>query len=107
MTRFFTTVLKVPDDWRPGAEITENPYFSAGSWSHALDERDVAMALAAHAQVPRVTEIEDAYKLADALYRAGYKDCAHERDYDPRKGEQWQAVVDALIQHASCNRDSA
>lgn len=38
----------------------------------------------------------DAYALADALYDAGFRDCQKERDYDARKGDAWQAVVDAI-----------
>lgn len=38
--KYFTMVLKVPDDWKPGPEITDNPYFTAGAWSHVMDERD-------------------------------------------------------------------
>jgi hypothetical protein len=36
------------------------------------------------------------YELADALYRRGWDDRDLGRDYDPRKTEQWQAVVDEL-----------
>ncbi|WP_407304024.1 hypothetical protein [Acinetobacter sp.] len=36
--RYLTIVLKVPNDYTP-AEI-HHPYFSAASWSHALDDRD-------------------------------------------------------------------
>lgn len=38
----------------------------------------------------------DPYDLADELYLRGYSDCRLERDYDPRGGEEWQAVVDAI-----------
>lgn len=46
-------------------------------------------------------ELDEAYKLADAVYAAGYKDRHNERDYDPRKCPEWQAVVDPLIQEAT------
>jgi hypothetical protein len=42
--KYFTMILKVPDDWKPGPELTENPYFTAGSWSHVIDDRDIARA---------------------------------------------------------------
>jgi len=42
--KYFTMILKVPDNWKPGTDITENPYFSAGSWSHVMDDRDIARA---------------------------------------------------------------
>lgn len=46
-------------------------------------------------------ELDAAYKVADALYAAGYKDRHNERDYDPRKCPEWQAVVDPLIEQAA------
>jgi len=36
--RYLTIVLRVPDDYKP--EEINHPYFSAASWSHALDIRD-------------------------------------------------------------------
>lgn len=38
----------------------------------------------------------DPHDLADELYSRGYSDCGLERDYDPRGGEEWQAVVNAI-----------
>jgi len=42
--KYFSIILKVPDEWRPGPELMENPHFTAGSWSHLMYERDDARA---------------------------------------------------------------
>lgn len=44
--RFFTVVYEVPDDWRPGDDIMHNPMMTSVSWSHALRDRDEALARA-------------------------------------------------------------
>lgn len=52
--RFFTVVYEVPNDWRPGDDIMHNPMMTAVSWSHALHDRDAALARsAAPAPLPR------------------------------------------------------
>lgn len=38
--RFFTVVYEVPHDWKPGADIMDNPMMTAVSWSHAIHDRD-------------------------------------------------------------------
>ena len=40
--KYFSIILKVPDEWQPGPELTNNPHFAAGSWSHLMYERDDA-----------------------------------------------------------------
>lgn len=36
------------------------------------------------------------WKLADQLHAAGYDDCNHGKDHDPRGCEEWQRVVDCF-----------
>lgn len=47
--RFFTVVYEVPGDWRPGDDIMHNPMMTSVSWSHALRDRDEALARAGSA----------------------------------------------------------
>lgn len=41
--------------------------------------------------------LDEAHKLADALYDAGYNAKRKGKDYDPRGTDEWQAVVDNLL----------